>query len=100
MLNRWVPAVFSASCGSVSDGKFGETSEFSGCLYENLCRFLSEDTGSVSGGSFLGGNDCELLGRNSDVFSGGYSGVFYDEVCRPLPFSQLVLYFFLKLWEH
>ena len=45
MLNRWVPPVFSASCSSVSNGKFGETSEFFGCLYGNLCGFLGEYTG-------------------------------------------------------
>ena len=96
MLNRWVPAVFSASCGSVSDEKFGETSEFSDCLYGNLYGFLGEDTGSVSGGSFLGGNDCELLGRNSDVFSGGYSGVFYEDSVPPTSVQPAGLVFFLE----
>ena len=99
MLNRWVPAVFSASCGSVSNGKFGETSEFSGCLYGNLCGFLCEDMGSVSGGSFLGGNDCKILGRNSDVFSGGYSRVFYDDSVQPTSIEPAGCGFFLEALE-
>ena len=64
-------------------------------MYENLYGFLGEDTGSVSGRSFLGGNDCEFLGRNSDVLSVGYSGVFYDDSVPPTSVEPAGFVFYL-----
>ena len=86
MLNRWIPAVFSESvlCVSVSlflEGRFGSNNEFSGISGNsgNPCRFLGEDIGSISGGSFLGGSSKSLCGRNSDVFFEGYFRDFCDD---------------------
>ena len=90
ILNRWIPAVFSdsVSCGSVSfrgvslvsKGKFVSNNEFSGNsgIAGNFCGFLREDIGSISKGSFLGGNRFMCVG-NSDIFSVGYSRVFHDD---------------------
>ena len=90
MLNRWIPAVFSDSvsygsfsCGGVSlvsKGKFGSNNEFLGNsgIAGNFCGFLGEDVGSISRGTFLGGNRFTCRG-NSDIFSRGYSGLFHDD---------------------